>query len=306
MLYDVIIIGSGPAGLTSAIYTARAGLKQLVIEGLQPGGQLTITSDVENFPGFPEGVTGPDLMDMMRQQAEKFGSQHIYEFVTEVDFSKRPFVVHVGDAKYEARSIIIATGACAKWLGIESEQRLMGRGVSACATCDGFFFKDQDIVVVGGGDTAMEEASFLTRFARTVTIIHRRDQLRASKIMQKRALSNPKIRFLWNSVVEDILGENDVEGVVVRNVLTGEKTTMNVTGYFAGIGHAPNTELFKGILDMDESGYLTVDGKGTQTSLPGVFAAGDVADPRYRQAITAAGTGCKAALDVQEFLLENP
>lgn len=298
---DIIIIGGGAAGLTAAIYAARADLKPLVIEGLQPGGQLTITSDVENFPGFPEGITGPELMDRTRRQAERFGSEHVYDIVTKVDFSQRPFKVWIGDRLEEARSVIVATGASARWLGLPNEQRLMGRGVSACATCDGFFFRDQEIAVIGGGDTAMEEATFLTRFASKVTVIHRRDELRASTIMQQKAFDDPKIEFLWDSVPVDILGEAGVDGLRVRNVKTNEITDLPVTGVFMAIGHVPNTEVFKGQLTTDKSGYLVVT-DNTRTNIPGVFAAGDVHDTHYRQAITAAGNGCAAALDAQHFL----
>lgn len=297
---DVIIIGSGAAGLTAAIYAARADLKPLVVEGTQPGGQLTITSDVENFPGFPEGITGPELMERTRSQAQRFGSEHIYEIVSKVDLQSYPFKVWVGDELEEARSVIVATGASARWLGLESEQRLMGRGVSACATCDGFFFRDQEIAVVGGGDSALEEATFLTRFASKVTVVHRRDELRASPIMQKKALDNEKVEFLWDSVPLEVMGEETVEGLKVKNVKTGEESVLGVTGVFMAIGHVPNTDIFKGQLDMDGSGYLIVD--GTNTNVAGVFAAGDVADTKYRQAITAAGTGCAAALDAQHFL----
>jgi thioredoxin reductase (NADPH) len=301
---EVIIIGSGPAGLTAAIYAARAGLKPLVIEGLQPGGQLTITSDVENFPGFPEGIMGPELMDKLRTQAERFGSEHVFDMVTEVDFSAKPFKVHVGKELHEAKAVIIATGASARWLGIESETRLQGRGVSACATCDGFFFRDQHIAVVGGGDSAMEEATFLTRFASKVSIIHRRDELRASKVMQERAFKNSKIEFEWNSDVEEILGKDSVEGMVLKDTKTGALRTLPVTGVFMGIGHSPNTGIFKGKVKMDKSGYVVVE-THTETNIPGVFAAGDVVDTRYRQAITAAGQGCAAALDAEKFLAEG-
>ena len=301
---DVIIIGGGAAGLTAAIYAGRADLKPLVIEGLQPGGQLTITSDVENFPGFPDGITGPELMNQMRKQAEKFGSEHVYDLVSKVDFSGYPFKVWIGDRLEEAGSVVVATGASARWLGMESEQRLMGRGVSACATCDGFFFRDQEIAVIGGGDTAMEEATFLTRFASKVTVIHRRDELRASQAMQKKAFNDPKIEFMWDSVPEEVLGDQGVDGLRVKNVKTGESTDLAVTGVFMAIGHIPNTDIFKDILDMDESGYLKVTNI-TNTNIPGVFAAGDVHDTRYRQAITAAGNGCAAALDAQHFLEEK-
>ncbi len=300
---DVIIIGSGPAGLTAAIYAARADLKPLVFEGLQPGGQLTITTDVENFPGHKEGISGPALMDEMREQAMRFGSEHVYDMVTKVDFSSRPFKVWVGDTEYQSRSIIITTGASARWLGIEAEKRLQGRGVSACATCDGFFFRDLSVAVVGGGDSALEEATFLTRFAKKVTLIHRRDELRGSKIMQERALKNEKIEFLWNSVVEDILGDDQVTAIKVRNVKTDEVAEVPMDGVFMAIGHSPNTGVFKGHIDLDPQGYIQTT-QMTRTNVEGIFAAGDVEDTIYRQAITAAGWGCMAALDAQHYLEE--
>ena len=301
---DVIIIGSGPAGLTAALYAARADLKPLVIEGLQPGGQLTITSEVENFPGFPEGIQGPQLMDQIRSQAERFGSEHLYDLVTRVDFSGTPLKVWVGDALHEARTVIISTGASARWLGMDAEQRLQGRGVSACATCDGFFFRDQEIAVVGGGDSALEEATFLTRFASKVTLIHRRDEFRGSKIMRERALANPKIQVAWNSVVDEILGEDGVTGLRLKDTKTGALRELPVTGVFMAIGHDPNTAIFQGQVELDPQGYVLV-GETTQTNRPGVFAAGDVVDKRYRQAITAAGQGCAAALDAEKFLAET-
>lgn len=301
---NVIIIGSGPAGLTAALYTARANLKPLVIEGLQPGGQLTITSEVENFPGFPDGIQGPQLMDQIRTQAERFGSEHLYDMVTKVDFSSSPFKVWVGDTLHESHTVIVSTGASARWLGLDAEQRLQGRGVSACATCDGFFFRDQEIAVVGGGDSALEEATFLTRFASKVTLIHRRDEFRGSKIMQQRALDNEKIEVAWNSVVDDILGENGVTGLRLKDTQTGALRELPVTGVFMAIGHDPNTEIFRGQIDMDSQGYILV-GETTETNVPGVFAAGDVVDKRYRQAITAAGQGCAAALDAEKTLAEN-
>ena len=302
---EVIVIGGGPAGYTAALYCARANMHPLVIEGFSWGGQLMITSDVENYPGYPTGVLGPELMMKFREQAERFGAELITDDVTRVDFSSTPFRVWVGDDEYQARTIIVATGATARQLGLESERKLQGRGVSYCATCDAAFFKDQDVVVVGGGDTAMEEATFLTKFASKVTIVHRRDEFRASKIMQERVLSNPKIQVTWDAVVEEILGDGAVTGVRLRNVPTGETSELATDGVFVAIGHTPNTDLVKGQLELTDSGYVLVQEPTTQTSVPGVFAAGDVTDLIYRQAVTAAGQGCKAAIDAERFLEEQ-
>lgn len=299
---NVIIIGSGPAGLTAAIYASRANLNPLMIEGEEAGGQLMTTTDVENYPGFPKGVTGPELMQVTREQAERFGTRFITRNVTKVDFSKRPFKVWVGNDLHEARAVIISTGASAKYLGLESEKRFLGRGVSACATCDGAFFKNQPVAIVGGGDTAMEEANFLTRFASKVYLIHRRDSFRASKIMADRAMKNPKIEVMWNTVVNEILGETSVTAVKLENLKTGEKKELKVDGYFAAIGHQPNTKIFEGQLNMDSVGYLITKEKSTWTSVEGVFASGDVQDPTYRQAVTAAGSGCMAAIDAERWL----
>jgi thioredoxin reductase (NADPH) len=305
--FNVIIIGSGPAGLTAAIYTGRANLRPLVFEGMQPGGQLTITTDVENYPGFPDGVLGPELMDLFRKQAHRFQAQTVFQDVTKVDFQARPFRIWSQEKEYTADAVIISTGASAKWLGLESERTYMGHGVSACATCDGFFFKGLEVVVIGGGDTAMEEATFLTKFATKVTVVHRRDKLRASKIMQDRALKNPKLSFIWDSEVVEVLGKSDdgkktVTGVRLRNVKTGELSLYRTDGYFVGIGHQPNTAIFQGQIDTDTTGYIRVKPGTTQTNIPGVFAAGDVADSVYRQAVTAAGTGCMAAIEAERYL----
>ena len=306
--HRVLIIGSGPAGLTAAIYTARASLQPLVIEGEpsstsdQPGGQLMLTTEVENFPGFPEGIMGPELMTRCREQASRFGAQFITEKVTKVDFSARPFKAWVRDTLYTADSVIVSTGAQSLMLGLPEESRLIGHGLSTCATCDGFFFRGQNIVVVGGGDSALEEAQFLTKFAAKVTIVHRRDSLRASKIMQERAFANEKIEFLWNSQVTKIVGDDKVTGIEVANTVDGSTSTLDVTGVFVAIGHKPNTGLFEGILDMESTGYLVTKPGSTYTNIAGVFACGDVQDHTYRQAITAAGSGCMAAIDCERWL----
>ncbi|MFI0453338.1 thioredoxin-disulfide reductase [Actinomadura sp. 6N118] len=303
---NVIVIGSGPAGYTAAVYAARGDLKPLVFEGsVTAGGALMNTTDVENFPGFPDGIMGPDLMDNLRKQAERFGAELITDDVTEVDLKADPKVVKVGEDVYLAKSVIIATGSGYRELGLENEKRLSGRGVSWCATCDGFFFRDQDIAVVGGGDTAMEEAIFLTKFARSVTVIHRRAELRASKIMQDRAFANEKIRFLWDSEVVEIHGEDKITGVRVRNTTSGAEENLELTGLFIAIGHDPRSELFAGQLDTDADGYLLVEAPTTKTKIPGVFASGDVVDHIYRQAITAAGSGCSAAIDAERWLQDQ-
>lgn len=305
-LHDVVIIGSGPAGYTAALYTARADLKPLVLAGAQPGGQLMITTEVENYPGFPDGIMGPEVMDLFQKQAERFGTQVLYETVTKVDFTKHPFVLTTDEAEYRANAVVISTGASAKWLGLASEMTFGGYGVSACATCDGFFFRGKEVIVVGGGDTALEEANYLTKHASKVYVAHRRDSFRASKIMQERTLSNPKVEVLWNSAIEEITGETDpvkkVTGVKLLNTSTGAVTPMKIDGVFVAIGHKPNSEIFKGILDMDDVGYLKTQPGSTRTNVPGVFAAGDVADSIYRQAVTAAGTGCMAAIDAERYL----
>ncbi|MGH2495820.1 MAG: thioredoxin-disulfide reductase [Ktedonobacteraceae bacterium] len=300
-IYDIIIIGSGPSGYTAAIYAGRANLSVLMLQGYQVGGQLMLTSDVENYPGFEEGILGPEMMEKFEAQARRFGTEMLQEDVTAIDFSKRPFTITTDSGDYQSRAVIISTGASAQWLGLSSEQQLQGRGVSACATCDGFFFKKKDVAVVGGGDTAMEEATFLTRYASHVTVIHRRDTLRASKIMQDRAFKNPKISFIWDTEVAEVLGETSVTGLSLRNLKTGVKSELPVQGFFLAIGHKPNTDLFKGLVDMDKAGYI-VPVEYTMTNIPGVFAAGDVTDHRYRQAVTAAGDGCRAAIDAERWL----
>ncbi|MBL8016095.1 MAG: thioredoxin-disulfide reductase [Ignavibacteria bacterium] len=306
-IHNVIIIGSGPAGLTAALYTGRANLNPLVFEGMQPGGQLTITTEVENYPGFEHGIMGPELMDVMRKQAQRFGADCQFKYVDKVDFSSRPFKMTVGGQEYLSNAVIIATGASARLLGLPSESEFMGFGVSACATCDGFFFKDQRIIVIGGGDTAMEEANYLTKFGKEVSIVHRRDEFRASKIMLERAQKNPKIKLVTNTVLEEVIGLNEngrkkVTAARLKNVATGETTIQEVEGIFLGIGHKPNTDVFKGQIDLDENGYIITNKANTYTNITGVFACGDAQDHVYRQAITAAGSGCMAAIDVERYL----
>jgi len=305
MIHKVIIIGSGPAGLTAALYAGRANLNPIIFEGPQPGGQLTITTDVENYPGFPNGVMGPELMNLFREQAKRFNATTYNLMVDKVDFSTSPYTIWVGDKEYKSYSIIISTGASAKLLGLDAEKRLMGYGVSACATCDGFFFKDKKVFVVGGGDSAMEEASFLTKFASNVTLIHRRDKFRASKIMQDRVQNNDKIDVIWNSEVKDLIGDEKTTGlqeVVLKNVLSNEITNYKIDGLFLGIGHTPNSSLFKEYLTLDNNGYILTEPNSTKTSLKGVFAAGDIQDNYYMQAVTAAGSGCMAAIDAEKYL----
>ena len=305
MTEDLIIIGSGPAGYTAGLYASRANLDPLLFEGSQRGGQLMITTDVENYPGFPDGIMGPDLMENFRKQTERFGTRLMTSDITRVDFSQRPFLVWEGNVEYQANAIIIATGASAMWLGVPGEERLTGRGVSACATCDGFFFRDKELVVVGGGDSAMEEALFLTKFASKVTVVHRRDEFRASRIMADRVLKHPKVQVVWNATVTEILGDDSVTGVTLSDTKTGDARSFATDGVFVAIGHKPNTAIFAGQLDLDDAGYIIVDDKTTATSVDGVFAAGDVADHVYRQAITAAGTGCQAAIDAERWLAEQ-
>ena len=302
MVYDVVILGSGPAGLTASIYTSRAGLKTLVVAGMLWGGQLMLTQEVENFPGFENGILGPKLMEEMRKQAERCGAELIFEHATSADFKSKPFKVTAGNTVYEAKTVIIATGASAKWLGLESETRLRGRGVSVCATCDAPFFRNKKVVVVGGSDTAMEEAFVLSKVASEVKVIHRRDKLRACKFLQEKAFENPKITFVWNSRVQEILGKDRVKGVKLRNVVSGEESVLECDAVFVAIGHTPNTDIFKDQIELDQTGYIAAR-EETRTNIEGVFVAGDVADYRYRQAIAAAGSGCKAALDAEKYLI---
>jgi thioredoxin reductase (NADPH) len=302
---DIVILGSGPAGYTAALYAARANLRPLQLKGIEAGGQLMLTTDVENYPGFPDGILGPELMDAFEKQAGRFEADIVAQTATRVDLSEAPFGVWAGDQEWRTKTLILATGASARWLGVPGEDTLRGRGVSACATCDGFFFRDRALVVVGGGDTAMEEATFLTKFASSVTIVHRRDEFRASKIMQERALSNPKIDVIWDSVIEEIVGEGAVTGARLRNVRTDEVRELPTDGVFVAIGHTPNTDLVKGQLELTDAGYVLVEEPTTMTSVPGVFAAGDVTDVIYRQAVTAAGQGCKAAIDAERYLEEQ-
>ena len=303
--HELVIVGSGPAGLTAAVYAGRANLKPIVIEGIGAGGQLMLTTDVENYPGFPDGILGPELMMKFREQAERFGAEFITADADRVDLSEGPFAVWVGEREFRARSMIITTGASARMLGLPSEQRLLGHGVSTCATCDGFFFREKPIAVVGGGDSALEEAIFLTKFATTVTIVHRRDELRGSKIMQDRAMANPKIEFKWNSAVSDVMGNGSVEAIRLQDTVTGAESDLDVQGLFVAIGHDPNTALFRGELDLDENGYIVTAPDSTRTSVEGVFAAGDVQDHVYRQAITASGSGCMAAIEAERWLGEQ-
>lgn len=306
MVYNVIIIGSGPAGYTAALYASRADLKPLILTGEQPGGQLTITTDVENYPGFPDGIMGPEMMELFKKQAERFGTVVKNEHATKVDLNSSPFKVYTAENEYEAKTVIISTGASAKWLGLESEVTYGGFGVSACATCDGFFFRGKEVAVVGGGDTAMEEANYLTKHANKVYLMHRRDEFRASKIMQQRVLDNPKVEVMWSTGLEEIVGISDphkkVTGVKLKSTKDGSTSDLDLDGVFIAIGHKPNSEMFKGVLDMDEVGYLKVEAGSTKTKVPGVFACGDVTDPIYRQAVTAAGTGCMAAIDAEKYL----